>query len=172
MSINVPTYLLRHSKALTLKLDLTTFTDRQLKNIAKQVSTGSISAGESATSRLAREIAHRMDSPFIRFSGWNISYKELKSTHPIFDAITQAVALTKLEPETNSSWYKRNLDDSLRAAENRYPAGSVGIYYMSNACKKIIKDAAKVEVPADHNVHAYLNKILTREINSIELDLT
>lgn len=172
MSINVPTYLLRHSKALTLKIDLTTFTDRQLKNIAKQVSTGSISAGESATSRLAREIAHRMDSPFIRFSGWNISYKELKSTHPIFDAIAQAVALTKLEPETNSSWYKRNLDDSLRAAENRYPAGSVGIYYMSTACKKLIKDAAKVEVPADHNVHAYLNKILTREINSIEMDLT
>lgn len=172
MSINVPTYLLRHSKALTLKIDLTTFTDRQLKNIAKQVSTGSISAGESATSRLAREIAHRMDSPFIRFSGWNISYKELKSTHPIFDAIIQAVALTKLEAETNTSWYKRNIDDSLRAAENRYPAGSVGIYYMSTACKKLIKDAAKVEVPADHNVHAYLNKILTREINSIELDLT
>jgi hypothetical protein len=172
MSINVPTYLLRHSKALTLKIDLTTFTDRQLKNIAKQVSTGSISAGESATSRLAREIAHRMDSPFIRISGWNISYKELAPTHPIFDAITQAVALTKLENDTTSSWYIRNLEEALRVAENRYPAGSVGIYYMSNACKKIIKDVAKIKVPDDHNVHAYLNKILTREINSIELDLT
>jgi hypothetical protein len=113
-----------------------------------------------------------MDSPFIRYSGWNVSYKELEPTHPLFDAIAQAVALTKLEPETNSSWYKRNLDDSLRAAENRYPAGSVGIYYMSDACKKIIKNAAKIKVPDDHNVHAYLNKILTREINSIEMDMT
>ena len=171
MSINIPTYLLKHSKQLKLAIDLTTFTDRQLNNIVKQVSTGAISDGDSATSRLAREIARRYDTPHVRISDWSIGYHDLEPDHPLFEAGMQACAVAKLE-SVMGSWYKRNIDEALTRLTTRGPSGAIPISFMSTECKNIVKAAAKVKVPDDHNVHPILAKILSREINTIELDLT
>jgi len=171
MSINVSTSLLKHATYLKLSMDIATFTDKQLKNIVKQVSTGSISTGNSATSRLAREIAHKMDSPFVSHDDWKVSFKELEPTSPLYDAIEQAVALSKLEVR-GTDWYKSQMASALTLVENKAPAGTVHIYFMPKECKKLVRDSAKATVPSDHNVHAYLAKILNREIGTIELDLT
>jgi hypothetical protein len=55
--------------------------------------------------------------------------------------------------------------------KNREASGYLAIHYMTKECMKIIKDAAKLEVPADHEVHAYLAKLLNREIETIEMEL-
>ena len=170
MSINIPTYLLRHSKQLKLGIDLTTFTDRQLKNIVKQVRTGAISYGDSATSRLAREIAHRYDTPHVKISDWTVAYHDIEPDHPLFDAGMQACSMAKLDPDV-SSWYRRNIEEAMKHITLRAPAGAIPIGFMSTECKHIVKSAAKVKVPDDHNVHPFLAKILSREINTIELDL-
>lgn len=170
MSINIPTYLLRHSKALTLKIDLTSFTDRQLNNIVKQVRTGSISWGDTATSRLAREIAHRYDTPHVKVSNWSITYHDIEPDHPLFEAGLQACSMAKLDPDV-SSWYRRNIDETMERITLRAPAGAIPIGFMSTECKRMVKSAAIVKVPDDHNVHPFLAKILSREIHTIELDL-
>jgi len=170
MSINVPSYLLRHSETLKINVDLTTFSDRQLKNIVKQVSTGAVSNGATATSRLAREIARAFNTPHLIYSNWYIEYRELEPTHPLYEAGIQACALAKLETDKNR-WTRDGIERALQHLEGKHPNGGIPMHYMSSEGKRLIKDVAKVHVPVDHEVHAYLAKILNREIGTIELDL-
>jgi len=169
MSINVPTYLLRHARKLTISIEVSSFSDRQLKNIAKHVTTGCISMGDSATARVARYIADMLGTPYFLYSSWTVRYKELEPTHPFYDAVIQALALTKLS--TDTTWYKDSIDINMNNMKNREASGYLSTYYMTKECKKIIKDAAKLEMPADHEVHAYLAKLLNREIETIEMEL-
>lgn len=170
MSIYIPTYLLQHSEKLKINVDLTTFSDRQLKNIVKQVSTGAVSNGATATSRLAREIAKAYDTPHLKISSWYIEYRELEPTHPLYEAGIQACALAKLETDQNR-WTRESIETALLHLEGKHPKGRIPMHYMSSEGKKIIKNACTVDVPADHEVHAYLARILNREIGTIELDL-
>lgn len=169
MTINVPTYLLRHARKLTISIEVSSFSDRQLKNIAKQVTTGCISRGDSATARVARYIADKLGSPYFLYSSWNVRYNELEPTHPFYDAVIQALAITKLSVDI--AWYRGGIESTMNNMKNRQVSGYVDIHYIPKEGIKIIKDAAKLEVPADHEVHAYLAKLLNREIETIEMEL-
>jgi hypothetical protein len=169
MSINVPSFLLRHANSLKLSIQVASFSDRQLNNIAKQVLTGQISRGESATSRLALHIAKEYDSPHILLCSWSIRYNDLETTHPLFDAMIQGCALTKLED--TKSWYTNSITETMNDAEKRMPSGSFQTYWLSTEAKKHIKKAAKVTVPDDHQVRGFIAQLLNRELDTIELDL-
>ena len=169
MSINVPSFLLRHANSLKLSIQVSSFSDRQLKNIARQVLTGQISRGESATAKLALHIADMHDTPYILFGGWAVRYRELEATHPLFDAMIQACALTKLEDA--NQWYTSSISDTIEEAEKRKPSGSFHTYWLSNETKKIIKKAATIDVPDDHQVRGYVARLLNRELETIDVEL-
>jgi hypothetical protein len=169
MSINVPSFLLKHADSLKLSVKVSSFSNRQLNNIAKQVLTGQISRGDSATARLALHIATEYDSPYILLSNWSIRYKELENTHALFDAMIQACALSKLED--TKSWYTSTIEETINAADKRSPSGSFQTYWLSKEAKKIVKKAATVLVPDDHQVRDFIAQLLNREFDTIELEL-
>jgi hypothetical protein len=170
MSINVPSCLLNHAKSLKLSMDISSFSDRQLNNIAKQVLTGGISNGLSATSRLALHIAKKFDSPYVTYSSYRVWYDELAPDHPLFDAVIQACALAKIDGET-SSWYRTSIEEAMAEANKRRPEGHIGTYGLPSEAKKLIKNAAKVDVPADHKVRGYIERLRKREFATIDLEL-
>jgi hypothetical protein len=171
MSINVPSCLLRHAKKLKIEILISTFSDRQLKNIAKQVTSGSISDGGSATARVARLIANTYNSPYISYGHWRVKYKDISADHPIHEAMIQACSLTKIAQHSPSGWYMDNINEGIKNAEQRNTSGAYIMHWLSKDAKKIMREASTLEVSADHRVRDYIKQLLNREIQSISLEL-
>lgn len=170
MGIHIPEKLLRHSDKVKLNVRMESFTDRQLKNIVKQVLTGSISAGDSATTVLAKHIAKEYKVNHIQLGSWRLHFSELPANHPLHEAVVQACALAKLEIDT--SWYGTHIDSTIKQAEQAPVSGYYSLYWLPKAGMKLVRDAAKLEVSADHPVQAYLTKLLNREIKTIEMEVS
>lgn len=171
MGIHIPKKLLQHADTVKLRVQIKTFTYKQLQNIAKQVKTGAISAGDSATTVLAQHIAEKHKVNHIRLGSWRLHFSNLPYGHPLHEAVIQACALAKLQlPEPD--WYMSSINSSIAQAEQVPVSGYYSLYWLPKECMKIVRDAAKLEVPADHPVQAYLTKLLNREIDVIELDMS
>ena len=170
MGIHIPEKLLRHSDKVKLHVRIESFSDRQLKNIVKQVLTGSISSGDSATTVLASHIAKTYKVNHIQLGSWRMHFNELPANHPLHEAVVQACALAKLEIDT--SWYGTHIDSTIKQAEQAPVSGYYSLYWLPKSGKQIVRNAAKLEVSADHPVQAYLTKLLKREVETIELELS
>lgn len=171
MGIHIPEKLLRHSDTIKLKVRISSFTDRQLKNIVKQVLTGSISAGDSATTVLAKHIAKEHKVNHIQLGSWRMHFSELPANHPLHEAVVQACALSKLEM-TDPEWYMSSINSTIAQAEQAPVSGYYSLYWLPKSGMKIVRDAAKLEVSADHPVQAYLTKLLNREVETIEMEVS
>jgi len=171
MSINVSSTILRHASSLNVCIDTSTFTDRQLKGIAKHVLTGALTDGSSATATIARYIAKQYDTAYILQRYWVAEYKGLEPTHPWFEAITEAIAITKIEDSVIGSYHRELMDEVNMEVKQRKPCGLVHTYWASESARKHIRKASMVEVPSDHIVRKYLNKLIAREIKTIEIPL-
>lgn len=170
MGIHIPKKLLQHADTVKLKVQIKTFTDKQLKNIVKQVLTGSISSGDSATTVLAKHIANKYEVNYIQLGSWRMYFSELPANHPLHEAIIQACSLAKLEIDTD--WYGTHIDSTIMQAGQAPVSGVYSLYWLPKSGMKMVRDAAKLEVSADHPVQAYLTKLLNREIDVIELDMS
>jgi hypothetical protein len=170
MGIHIPEKLLRHSDKVKLYVRIESFSDRQLKNIVKQVLTGSISSGDSATTVLASHIAKTYKVNHIQLGSWRMHFNELPANHPLHEAVVQACSLAKLEIDT--SWYGTHIDSTIKQAEKAPVSGYYSLYWLPKAGMKLVRDAAKLEVSADHPVQAYLTKLLNREIEKIEMEVS
>ena len=54
MPVIIPNALADYAKSITIDVDFSLFTDRQIKNVVKQIRTGCISRGNSMTAHIAR----------------------------------------------------------------------------------------------------------------------
>jgi len=171
MGIHIPEKLLRHSDKVKLNVRMESFTDRQLKNIVRQVLTGSISSGDSATTVLAKHIAKTNNVNYIQFGSWRVVFNDLPDNHPLHEALIQACALAKLEL-VEPEWYKSSINTTIAEAEKAPVSGHYTVYWLPNSAMQIVRKAAKLEVSADHPVQAYLTKLLNREIETIEMELS
>lgn len=171
MGIHIPKKLLQHADTVKLKVQIKTFTDKQLLNIVRQVKTGAISSGDSATTVLARHIATTHEVNYIQLGSWRLHFSNLPYGHPLHEAVIQASSLAKLQmPEPD--WYMSSINSTIAQAEQVPISGYYSLYWLPKECMKIVTEAAKLEVPADHSVQAYLTKLLNREIDVIELDMS
>lgn len=170
MGIHIPEKLLRHSDKVKLGVRISSFTDKQLNNIVKQVKTGAISAGDSATTVLAKHIADKHKVNHIQLGSWRMFFSELPANHPLHEAVIQACSLAKLEM-TDPDWYSSSINSSIAQAEQAPVSGYYSLYWLPKSCMKLVRDAAKLEVSADHPVQAYLTKLLNREIETIEMEM-
>jgi hypothetical protein len=170
MGIHIPEKLLKHADKVKLKVEIKTFSDRQLKNIVKQVMTGAISAGDSATTVLAKHIAKEYKVNHIQLGSWRMHFSELPANHPLHETVIQACALAKLEIDTE--WYMSNINSAIAQAEQAPVSGYYSLYWLPNSGMQMVRKAAKLAVSADHPVQAYLTKLLNREVETIEMEVS
>lgn len=170
MGIHVPQTLLNVSEEVKVKIKIDKLTDRQLKNIARQVKAGYIPAyANSATAHIARHLVDVFSVPCIRWSSWRLDATNIPTDHPIYDAVINAASMSKLEDTERASWYKGDLDAVMEQAGKKDTL-RVSMYLFSETGRKMLAEAGKKGVVTpDNSVHAYLDKLLNREIDYVEI---
>lgn len=175
MGVHVPESLLRVSKSLKLEVQMNSLTDRQIKNIVKQVRAGFVPMwANSATAHIARHIVDKFELPCIKWSSYNIKLNNIPEDHPIFEAIINAGAISKLElTDDQRAWHTSYLERDAEAATIKNGNYTVSPYHYSNTGRDMITQAGKKGVVTpDSPVHEYLNKLMSREIKVVEMELS
>lgn len=176
MGIHVPQTLLNVSEKITVKVNVKDLTDRQLKNIARQVRQGHVSRwSNSATSIITRHVLHELGIPHIRYNSWGIATHHIPNDHPLWEAVVNAVAITKIEDAEKVAWHSGELERDLQLASSKAKPSitRLSVYRYSDTGRNMLEDAIKSYKPKLVPTHAeeFLNKLLNRDIETIELDV-
>jgi hypothetical protein len=162
MSLNISNELTQYAESIVMNIDFNKFSDRQIKNIVKQLRTGCISRGNSMTAHLARWIRKGHDFPHFVYDTYEFKWRNLPNGHAFFDTLKQAASMIKLDPET-TSWYMQHLDETIQNAEEQTPNGSISAYRLGDY-KKIVKKAMKVEQELPKEVEDFLTGLQNRTL--------
>ena len=165
MSLNISNELTQYAESIVMNIDFNKFTDRQIKNVVKQLRTGCISRGNSMTAHLARWIRKGHDFPHFVYDSYEFRWKNLPNGHPFFDTIKQAASLAKLDPDV-SKWYMQSLDDTIRSAEEQKPNGSITSYRLGGF-KKVVKKSMKIDVELPKEVEDFLTGLQNRTLGVV-----
>jgi hypothetical protein len=169
MALNISNELTNYAESIVMNIDFNKFTDRQIKNVVKQLRTGCISRGNSMTAHLARWIRKGHDFPHFVYDSYEFRWKNLPNGHPFFDTIKQAASMAKLDPDT-STWYMQSLDDAIQSAEEQKPNGSVTSYRLKDY-KKIVKKAMKIDQELPKEVEDFLTGLQNRTLGVMPVEV-
>lgn len=167
MGLHIDSKLINVANKIQVEVDLNRFTDRQLNNIVNQVKHGHIGAN-SATSQLAYAIAKTFNLRFMKTDTYSTSFYGGMLAKVIKDELIALFSVAKLHP-SNSGYRTERLTEQIRLLEEGKSQGSVSTWMLGEA--KSTLRSVKVPVPENHEVHAYLAKIKSREIKTIKLNL-
>lgn len=162
MSLNISNELTQYAESVVMNIDFNKFTDRQIKNIVKQLRTGCISRGNSMTAHLARWIRKGHDFPHFVYDSYEFKWKDIPNGHPFFATIKEAASMLKLEPG-QAEWVTRTLNETLEAAEKQKPNGTISSYRLGEY-KKIVKKAMQIEQELPKEVEDFLTGIQNRTL--------
>lgn len=169
MSLNISNELTQYAENIVMNIDFNKFTDRQIKNVVKQLRTGCISRGNSMTAHLARWIRKGHAFPHFVYDNYEFRWKNIPNGHPFFDTIKQAASMLKIDPDT-STWYMQALDDMLMYAEEQKPNGSISSYRLKDY-KKIVKKSMKVEQELPKEVEDFLTGLQNKTLGVVPVEV-
>lgn len=171
MSINVPQSLLNVSNGVKLEIDMSKFSDKQLKNIGKYVKTLKIPNTNSATAKIAKGLVDYLRIPHFLTSGNHIEWHHIPHEHPIFEKIIGAISVALLMPEQHW-WYSDRLRETQRAIENKHAIGSINMWgdNIDEKVKKEIVSMATYKHEMSPQTEEMLENILTRKVNTFEMN--
>jgi hypothetical protein len=165
MSLNISNELTQYAETIVMNIDFNKFTDRQIKNVVKQLRTGCISRGNSMTAHLARWIRKGHDFPHFVYDNYEFRWKNIPFGHPFFDTIKQAASMLKIDPDT-STWYMQALEDMIKSAEEQKPNGSISSYRLKDY-KKIVRKSMKIEQELPQEVEDFLTGLQSRTLGVV-----
>jgi hypothetical protein len=169
MSLNISNELTQYAENIVMNIDFNKFTDRQIKNVVKQLRTGCISRGNSMTAHLARWIRKGHDFPHFVYDNYEFRWKNLPNGHAFFDTIKQAASMLKIDPDT-SDWYMQSLDEAIQAADEQKPNGSMSSYRLKDY-KKIVRKAMKIEQELPKEVEDFLTGLQNRTLGVLPVSV-
>jgi hypothetical protein len=169
MSLNISNELTQYAENIVMNIDFNKFTDRQIKNVVKQLRTGCISRGNSMTAHLARWIRKGHDFPHFVYDSYEFKWKNLPNGHPFFDTIKQAASMLKLDPEL-AEWSMRELNTAIEEAEEQKPNGSISSYRLRDY-KKIVKKAMKIDQELPKEVEDFLTGLQNRTLGVVPVSV-
>jgi hypothetical protein len=175
MPVIIPNALVDYAKSVTLDVDFNLFSDRQIKNVIKQLRTGCISRGNSMTAHLARWIKRQDTSntpySYFLYDSYEFKWKDIPNGHPFFEAVKQAASMHKISSESNSQWFIEVLDDIIKKAEEQKPQGTVNSYRMGEY-KKMVKKTMKVEQKLPEVMEDFLYKLENKTLGVVPIQVS
>lgn len=169
MSLNISNELTQYAENIVMNIDFNKFTDRQIKNVVKQLRTGCISRGNSMTAHLARWIRKGHDFPHFVYDNYEFRWKNLPNGHAFFATVKEAASILKLDSEV-SDWLKQALDEAIKNAEKQTPSGSISSYRLGNY-KKIVKKAMKIDQELPKEVEDFLTGLQNRTLGVVPVEV-
>ena len=154
---------------VSMKMNFNKFTDRQLKNILKQIRNGAVSYGNSATATIAKWLLKKYPMPHFRYDRWYIRWQDLPNGHPFYSKLKETLAVTKLKSDL-SQWERTNIDDSILAAEENKPSDDVRAYHFDKHELKQLKKTMKLDIVIDGELKDFLDKMERRELGVVDVN--
>ena len=158
-----------HYSEITMKMNFNKFSDRQIKNIIKQIKNGAVSYGHSATSTIAKWLLGKYPMPHFRYDSYYIKWSDIPNGHPFFAELKNVAAITKLESDL-SKWEKDSLDLAIKTADKNTPSDEVRIYRFDKHSRNMLKKYMKMDVVIDGELKDFLDKMERRELGAIDVD--
>jgi hypothetical protein len=170
MSINVPQSLLNVSNGVKLEVNMSKFTDKQLKNIGKYVKTLNIPNTTSATAKIAKGLVDFLQIPHFVTSSRHIEWHHIPHSHPIFERMIGAISVALLTPEQHW-YYSDRLKDTKRAIENKYAVGNISLWgdNIDDEVKKELASMATYKHEMTPQAEEMLENLLTRKVKTFEM---
>ena len=162
MALNISNELTQYAESIVMNIDFNKFTDRQIKNVVKQLRTGCISRGNSMTAHLARWIRKGHKFPHFVYDSYEFKWIDIPNGHAFFTTVKEAASMLKIDPET-TAWYMTALDEMIKAAEEQKPTGSIGSYRLGNY-KKIVRKTMKLDQELPKEVEDFITGLQNRTI--------
>jgi hypothetical protein len=173
MSYNIPKSILKHSKGITVTIDLNTFTDRQMKNIQKAVLSGQTkNKNGTATSLIAASLLRKYKLPHVDITYHYMSWSNIPPEHELFDLIKNQLALAKITQD--KPYYSMLIDEALTKMNTRPATGSSGLWMMSYANQQDLRDQlkqTKLTISSEHPIHKDLADIINRVADTYNVEL-
>lgn len=175
MPVIIPNELANYADSITLDVDFNKFTDRQIKNITKQLRNGCISRGTSMTSHIARWLRRqdKTNTPyaFFMYDTYDIKWRDIPNGHPFFEAVKRACSMQKLSSENPNKWWMETLDENIKTAEEQKPRGHISAYRLGEF-KKTIKRVMKIEQKLSDVMEDFLTKLENRQLGVIPVQVS
>ena len=154
---------------ITMKMNFNKFSDRQIKNILRQIRNGAVSYGNSATATVAKWLLGKYPMSHFRYDSYYIKWQDLPNGHPFFSKLKDIAALTKLGSGL-SEWEVNSLDATIKIADENNPTNEVRIHNFDKHNSKILKKYLKTDVVIDSELKDFLDKMERRELGEVNVD--
>lgn len=154
----------QYTRSVTMEIDFNLFSDRQIKNILKQVKNGSVSTGRTMPSAVARWIIKKYPMPHFRFSRWYSSWKDIPNGHAFFETLQNVAAIAKINAD---SYDIRHIETDLDTANKQEPSSDVRMYTYDKETVKILKKAMQINNVVEGELKEFLDKLENKTLGVI-----
>ena len=158
-----------HYSEISMKINFNAFSDRQIKNILKQIRNGAVSYGDSATTTIAKWLLGKYPMPHFRYDSYYIKWQDLPNGHPFFSKLRDSAALAKLGSDL-SKWEVDNLDLAIKSADESKTTDEVRIYNFDKHNIKTLRKHMKIDVVIDGELKDFLDKMERRELGAVDVN--
>ena len=154
---------------VSMKIDFNKFSDRQIKNILKQLKNGAVSYGHSATATVAKWLLRKYPMPHFRYDSWYIRWSDIPNGHPFFSKLKEVAAITKLKDDL-SDWERRNLDETIKIADENKASSDVRVYKFDKHDAINLKKYIVLDNVIDGELKDFLDKLERRELGVVDVN--
>ena len=154
----------QYTRSITMEIDFNLFSDRQIKNILKQVKNGSVSTGRTMPSAVARWIINKYPMPHFRFSRWYSSWKDIPNGHAFFETLQNVAAIAKINAD---SYDIRHIETDLDTANKQEPSSDVRMYTYDKETVKVLKKAMQINNVVEGELKEFLDKLENKTLGLV-----
>ena len=154
----------QYTRSVTMEIDFNLFSDRQIKNILKQVKNGSVSTGRTMPSAVARWLIKKYPMPHFRFSRWYSSWKDIPNGHSFFETLQNVAAIAKINAD---SYDIRHIETDLDTANKQEPSSDVRMYTYDKETVKVLKKAMQINNVVEGELKEFLDKLENKTLGLV-----
>ena len=154
----------QYTRSVIMEIDFNLFSDRQIKNIVKQVKNGSVSTGRTMPSAVARWLIKKYPMPHFRFSRWYSSWKDIPNGHSFFETLRNVAAIAKINAD---SYDIRHIETDLDTANKQEPSSDVRMYTYDKETVKVLKKAMQINNVVEGELKEFLDKLENKTLGVV-----
>jgi len=164
----VATYLRQeieqYTRSVTMEIDFNLFSDRQIKNILKQVKNGSVSQGRSMPSAVARWLIKKYPVPHFSFSRWYSSWKDIPNGHTFFETLKNIASVAKINAD---SYDMRHIETDIVNANNQTTSTEMRMHTYDKETVKVLKKAMQINTVIEGELKEFLEKLENKTLGLV-----
>lgn len=167
MAIYLKQEVMQYTKSITMEIDFNLFSDRQIKNIVRQVRNGSVSQGRTMPSAVARWLIKKYPIPHFSFSRWYSSWKNIPDGHTFFKTLKNVASIAKISAD---SYDMRHIETDIVNANNQTTSTEMRMYTYDTETVKVLKKAMQIDNVIEGELKEFLEKLQNKTLGLVAVE--